>query len=69
MSLLEIHTSAFGDGGHCQEDYPVSDLFHYAYDDPAKWLRAHNYYRACHGAPPPGPQPGAALPQPGPTPY
>eukprot|EP00947_MAST-08B_sp_MAST-8B-sp1_P006654 g6654.t1 len=52
MSLLEIHTSAFGDGGHCQEDYPVSDLFHYAYDDPAKWLRAHNYYRACHGAPP-----------------
>ncbi len=52
LSELVAHTASFGDGGHCQEDYPPAELFQYGYDDPKKWVRAHNYYRACHGAVP-----------------
>ena len=49
---LRLHSSNFGDGGFCDADFPASTIHRYQYDDPSKWLPAHNYYRACHGAPP-----------------
>ena len=49
---LRLHSSNFGDGGFCDADFPASTIHRYRYDAPSKWLPAHNYYRACHGAPP-----------------
>ncbi|CAK0863882.1 unnamed protein product [Prorocentrum cordatum] len=38
--------------GYCAQNYDVSSVSQTMDDDPAKWVDAHNYYRACHGSPP-----------------
>jgi len=42
------------DQGYCAQNYDVSSVAQTMDDDPAKWVEAHNYYRACHGSPPVG---------------
>ena len=47
-----LQERAWGDQGHCAAHFDLSEIqADPVHNDPQKWVDAHNYYRACHGAP------------------